>query len=224
MKSSVPVLGVFLVAALTILSGVIHGRMSNRWGVPPDVLAAAKKLQGVPAKFGNWTLQSSEEMSDHVVKMLECAGYFVREYRYRDDEQPGREASVKVALLLGPSGPMSSHTPEICFKSQNYPIEGDRERLTVRGEDGSQGDFWAVTFKANDPAGDMIRVYYGWSTGGPWRAPENHRFAFASYPFLYKIQVASVVPLSTNLGSDDPCRAFLKDFVPAVKPYLKEAF
>jgi hypothetical protein len=40
---------------------------------------------------------------------------------------------------------------------------------------------------------------------------------------LYKIEVVSFVPQGTDFLAKDPCREFLKDFVPAVSRYLVSA-
>ena len=48
-----------LVVGLTVTAGVIHGRLSHRWGPRQDMLAAAQRLQAVPNEFGNWRLRNS---------------------------------------------------------------------------------------------------------------------------------------------------------------------
>ncbi len=108
MRSLAIAFGVVLLAGATLLSGVIHGRMSGRWGPPPAMLQASKELDRFPERFGTWQLTSNERMSDNVVRILECAGYFVRTYA---DEKTG--AGVHVAVTLGPAGPIATHTPEI---------------------------------------------------------------------------------------------------------------
>jgi len=215
-----PIFGVALIAALTIASGAIQGRISNRWGTPPDLLAAGKLLQEVPAQFGNWQLDSSDELSKNAAAMLECAGYIVRQYR---NEQSGQ--TIDVAVLVGPSGPISVHTPEVCFPSRDSQPQGERRRVAIPTAEGRTDEFWALTFKAADLAATRRRVYYGWSTGSQWTAAEDPRFGFADRPYLYKIQLSgSLLPGMDEPVDEasDPCREFLKEFVPVVSRYLIE--
>ena len=72
--------GLPLVAGLTLLSGVIHGRMSNRWGPPRDVLPVAEKLRQLPEEFGAWRMHSEDAVSDTILATLECIGYVHRTY------------------------------------------------------------------------------------------------------------------------------------------------
>ena len=207
-------LGIILVAAVTLLSGWVHGRMTNRWGYPEDTQAAAKKLDEVPTRFGNWQLESSEAMSENTIRMLDCVGYFVREYV---NLQTGD--AVKAALILALPEPLTLHTPEVCFSSREYTVTQKRQRVTVQNPDGADDEFWALTFRSNRLEGDMLRVCYGWSTGGRWSAPQQSRFTFKQ-PYLYKIQLAAHVPLGADLETADICRDFLQDFIPVVEPYL----
>jgi len=149
--------------------------------------------------------------------MLECTGYFVRNY-----QNQATGDLVSVTLLLGPPGPISVHTPEICFPSKNYQVLGKREQVAISGADGEDDQFWALSYKANNLRGDTLRVYYAWSTGGRWSASGDPRFKFAGQPYLYKIQLSSPLPPGADLESDDPCRKFLQDFLPAARKYMLE--
>lgn len=217
MKQYLPVLSIVLVVGLTLLSGIIHGRMSDRWGPPQDSLAAANKLAEIPDQFGGWKLQISEEISDSVVEMLECAGYINRTYVNQETGE-----SVNVAILLGPPGPISVHTPEICYSSRDYAIVGEPQQVTVRSSQGSDDEFWAMTFQSRDLSADILRVYYAWSTGGGWSAAKAPRFTFAACPYLYKIQLAGHLPPGADAEASDPCRSFLQNFVPVATRYLVE--
>jgi len=217
LKRYAPVLGIILVLVLTSLSGVIQGRMSNRWGPPRDVLAVAEKLNDIPGQFGSWQLESSDEIAQPILTMLECTGYIFRTYVNQETGE-----TVRVSVFSGPSGPMSVHTPEICYSSRDYTTHEERRLVPIEIE-GSNEDFWALTLRSNSIDADMLRVYYSWNTGDHWSAPEDSRFKFASSPFLYKIQLASYLPPRADVETDDPCRRFLQDFVPVAQRYLAGA-
>ena len=216
------VLSLAAVVALTLVSGVIEGRIRNRWGPSEAMRTAAERLEKVPRSFGGpqndrWQMQSAETMSEDTVEMLECAGYFVRTYANR---QTGERVSV--FIIVGPPGPIAVHTPEICYPSRAYKSRDNRQRVAIADIDGRDDNFWALTFKSNGADRNLSRVYYAWSTGGRWLAASDARFGFAGWPYLYKIQLSCNLPEGTDMNTGDTCREFLKDFVPATRRCLIE--
>jgi hypothetical protein len=218
MKRYLPTFGIAVAVGLTLASGLIYGWMNNRWGLPQDLLAIGERLQQVPESFGDWQMESSGGLSDVEVEILECAGSIVRTYvnRVTGDR-------VQMALLVGPAMPISLHTAEICWGSRGYTIRDQRQQVTVPVATGSEQQFWALTFRTNNVKGDLIRVYYGWSDGNGWSQETERRFSLTRRSHLYKVDVVSPLPPETkeeDLRTKDPCREFLKDFVPAVSRYL----
>ena len=205
----------FLVAGLTAASGMIHGRLTNRWGQPPAMLAAAEQLKGVPTQFGDWRMLDEEKMGETAEIMLELAGYVNRNY----ENEKGQV--VHVAVLLGPAGRISVHTPEICFSSRDYYPKDQRKRTPIPTKKSADEpeDLWRLTFKSRKISGHLMLVYYGWSRGGRWSATEGARWEYAGSPYLYKIQLASQLPPGQTLDKD-PCKDFLDDFLPVLQPYL----
>lgn len=221
-----------LVIALTLVSGVLHGRFCNRWGTPEEMRAAGAKLEGIPNEFGGsdghrWRMESSGEMGAGSLEMLECTGSIVRTYaNTRTGEQ------VSVFVIVGPVGPISEHTPEVCFRGAGMRVKDPRQRIAVAGAnrlagadglasaDGQDDQFWAANFKSKDLRNRQTRVCYAWSSGGNWSAPKDARWAFVGRPYLYKVQASSDLPANADLKSGDACRSFLEDFVPAARPYL----
>ena len=130
MKSHLKLIfGVAIVAVLTLASGIIHGRMTDRWGPAPDTVIAAEKLARFPEEFGDWKLQSKEELGDDTTKMLECVesvcGLYVN--RVTGDV-------VSLMVILGPPGPIAVHTPEICVSSRDYTAQGRRSPITIQDQ------------------------------------------------------------------------------------------
>jgi len=217
MNKSLPIIAIAVLAALTFASGMIHGHMSDRWGLPQDMRKEAQKLDKIPDMFGAWTLVegSKEEFDERVTNILECAGSTVRTYRNGDTN-----AVVQVAVFVGPPGPTSLHTPEICYPARDNQQIEDRQRVTIAEDEDSEDAFWALTFQSNNLERDKIRVYYAWSPGDHWSATDNPRFAYASHPHLFKIQLSSNLPAMADLGETDPCRDFLEEFVPVLAECL----
>ena len=209
-----------LVVALTLASGAVQGRLAHRWGTPIDMAAIAEQLKSTPEEFGPWRMLSSDVMNKTVLETLQCQGYFVREYVNRET---GR--SVNVALIVGPAGPISVHTPEVCYSSQDFEIQEERQQAAIGDGQDANDAFWAVTFRSNDAlrGAEILRVYYGWSAGGPWSATKEPRLAFAGQPYLYKLQLAARLPAQADLAKEDVCRDFLKEFVPVLRRHLVSA-
>jgi hypothetical protein len=217
MKRQLFFLAVVLVAAATIFSGVLQGRLRNRWGPSAGTLAAADKLKQIPKQFGDWRFRSAGELGEVAVSLLQPDGYLVANY-----ENQTTGDLVSVTLLVGPAGPTSVHVPEVCFASRNYQSQGERQRAAIRRADGSDDELWTMDYKASNLRGELLRIYFGWSTGDRWSATKDPRFTFGGQPYLYKIQVSCVLPATAGGPSTDPCRTFLESFLPAVRPCMVE--
>jgi hypothetical protein len=211
-------MGVTAVAALTLLSGVIQGTIRHRWRPPAKMVEAAERLKEIPTQFGRWKLvkeKDTEEMDRAEVEMLEAASYTV--HVYRSDEL---HEEVAVTLLLGPSGPIAAHTPDICLPSHAYKIRGDRKLVSLAGGAGASDSFWSLAYQETSEGGRHRRICYAWSNGGSWKAPEHARFTFAGNPYLYKIQVVGNASPGVGESESDACRKFLRDFVPKLRECL----
>lgn len=210
--------GVLVALAITVAGGVIHGRLTDRWGSSERALAAGQKLKEFPSQFGplgRWQRQSEDELDATSKGQLQPAGYIVRRYSNRETGQ-----SVQVTILVGPAAPMSVHTPEICLSSREYDVVEQRREAGFRDDEDTEHRLWYVTFRSRSLQNDVVRVYYGWTTGGSWAAAENPRISFAGQRYLYKMQVSGQMAPSADPSLVDPCRQFLEDLLPALKPYL----
>jgi len=201
--------------ALTAVSGYVQGTLTNRWGTPADMQTAAEHFRQIPTEFGPWQLQKAEAITDEVVAILECAGYINGSYVNRSTGEV-----VNAFVILGPPGPVSVHTPEVCYSSKNYEIAETRSRVAIGAAEPAQNEFWAMTLRSHDVNADLLRVYYAWGNAGHWTAPESPRFTFGGDSYLYKIQLASYLPPDTNLDENDTCRRFLEAFVPVLNATL----
>jgi hypothetical protein len=180
-----------------------------------DARQFGQRLSDVPTELGEWQLRESRELDKQIVEILQCADYLHGTYVHR---QTGE--SVNVALVCGPAGPISVHTPEICYSSRGYETREKRERRDVSTAGGQADQFWTVTLKSSGVDGETLNVYYAWNGGNGWVAPRQPRIYFAGKPFLYKIQLAANTPPHFGPNDEDTCTSFLVEFLPAVQPYL----
>jgi hypothetical protein len=210
-----PYLAVLGIAAITATSGGIAGSLSHRWGKPFDLVLAAERLAATPENFGDWELTIAQALDADAVEMLRCAGSTQRAYRNRRTGQ-----IINMFVIVGPPGPTSVHTAEICYSSRDYDTIEPRRRLQVRESQLPDEAFWETVFRHNDLYADVLRVAYAWNAGDGWRAPEHPQFTFGGRPYLYKLQVAGSVGTGVSRGEDDPCRSFLGDFLPVLDAVL----
>lgn len=219
MTPSKLLLGTVVLVAMTISSGVIQGHLSNRWGTPVDLLAAARKLEQIPHTCGPWELEQAEKLDDNVTQELDCVGYVLRTYVHRDTQM-----RAQVAVILGPPGPTSVHTPDICYSARDYRTLHSMERWSFA--DGQRHhSLWEMTLEPSRlESGGFLRVHHAWTSGNEWLAPEHARLAFASSKYLYKIQLACPLVELADAGTDkDTGRQFLTHFIPAMQPFLVPA-
>jgi hypothetical protein len=204
------IIGLALAVAVTVMSGLLHGRMSQRWGMDARMQEVAKRLEAFPEQIGPWQQESTYELGRSAMELLDCQGYVHRGYRHRETGD-----FVKLSVMVGPGSKMSIHVPEICYEAGNFTLLGPRQRfpVTVAGQEHS---LWGVQFQVNDVSERKVRVLYGWSTGQQWMAPRMPRWSVAGAPVLYKMQLSYVVNdlTSANVSDTDPLlRSLLEDSI-----------
>jgi hypothetical protein len=208
------------VAVAGLLAAAVYEALTtDRWGAPQGVRAAADKLAGVPATFGDWTSTEVIE-SEKVLKIAEAAGHVSRVYRNRKTG-----AEVRVLLLCGASGPIGAHLPEYCYAGNGYEKRGEAQRVALSFNDKKPGawvsTYWSIRFEKKPPTTDVpLRVCYAWGTDGTWEAATSPRSQFALAPALYKLYVVRAEPRELAPGAADPIHSFLTDFLPEVKTAL----
>jgi hypothetical protein len=207
------------ILALTLASGGVAGSLSHRWREPVDMSVVAEQLKLVPEQFGDWQSQGEEPLDDSLIKMLDCAGYIHRSYRNRVTGD-----TVHMAVVLGPHGPISVHTPEICYSNQGYHVETPAERWTHSSVHPltthhspltpPPAEFMFTRFAPDVPSQSRLVAYHAWSDGGAWAAPKHPRIAYGGKPYLFKFQAAALVQ-SRPGRETDPCRGFLQAWLAA---------
>jgi hypothetical protein len=217
MKQSVFVVGMLVLTGATLAGGVIQGQMGRRWGGSPELPKLVERLKHLPTDIGPWHMRKSHSLQPAAEKVLECAGYVSGEYENRKTGEV-----VTMAVLLGPAGPISVHTPDVCYSSQEYNIHQSPEVANFGRHESGQDELWRTTLRSTRLEAGYLRVYYGWSAGGAWSAPADARFAFAGRPYLYKIQVAGPLPSLPDEKSADPGFSFVKELLPVLKKHLVE--
>src|SRR5262245_26460971 len=133
MRTITLVICIVLLLTGTIGVGLIHGQMTNSWKESPTSRIAGERLKAaVPRDFGAWRFEHQDEFSPEVLRILGQPACFSRVYQH---VQTGD--TITVAVIAGQPGPVSVHTPEICYSSRDYALAGQRTKAEIAGVDGA---------------------------------------------------------------------------------------
>jgi hypothetical protein len=198
-------------AAVIVLlfSGVVHGLWTDRWAESRDVIAAAARLNDLPMKLGDWEgkAASGSRPSGGL------AGAMSRHYVHRPT---GR--SVTLFLGCGRPGPVSIHTPDVCYAASGFKGDNQQE-YTLPAKSAAPGSVFYTDRFRREKSTDrtQLRIFWSWSAGEKWEVAENPRLSFFGSPILYKLYVIRETGSQPEPLEADPCLEFLDVLLPALK-------
>jgi hypothetical protein len=204
---------------LTVTYGVGEGLWTDRWRASGAAEQAAARLADVPRTLGGWDAED-QELDPRQVAAAELKGYVLRRYTHRESG-----AAVSVLLVCGRPGPVSVHTPDVCFQGAGQAMKGTPQRQRFEVADLTAApEFWTARFDRTvpgTPVPEPTTVLWGWAADGRWSAPENPRVEFARSGALYKLYVIRPVTKPDGRPADDPALVdFLRTFLPALQTTL----
>jgi len=206
---------ILLAFVLLISYGVAEGVWTDRWQVSHAVEDAAGKIQALPLKLDDWEARA-HELDPREAALGGVVGHTRRHYVHRSTG-----ANLTVLLLCGLPGPMSVHTPEICYPGAGYAQVGEATRKSIdAGKQVGSADFWMVKFRKPGPAAEAIRVYWSWSADGRWQAPDQPRYSFARAGALYKLYVVQPLGELDVVPEEDASMAFMKSLLPQIGRHI----
>src|SRR5688572_21527023 len=94
--------------------GAVQGVWSDRWNFGSEPEASASRLEGIPKHVGEWD-GTDGQLNAQELAIGEIVGYVHRRYTNRRTGE-----AVTVLLSCGRSGPLSVHTPDVCYGGQGY--------------------------------------------------------------------------------------------------------
>ena len=124
--------------------------------------------------------------------------------------------------VSGRPGPISVHTPDVCYPGAGFQVVGGREKVSVDYRGPAPAEFWELRVdKETATQSNSLAIDFGWFAGGTWTAPTvDARLKFAGYPVLYKMYVIREQRKSDRPRSADPGIEFLRDFLPELQRAL----
>ena len=193
-----------VVATLGVIAcGVVHGFWTDRWVKAPEPTQAAERYADIPLVIGDWDgqpIESKPSQGD------EITGWLQRRYRNRKTGE-----TVLIALVCGRPGPVSIHTPDVCYGASGYNV-GSPHRTVVSG---NYGEFWtADAVKASATGDTKLRLYWSWNDGSGWLAADNARQTFPRSHVLHKLYVIRELAGGGASAKSEPCEEFLHALLP----------
>ena len=219
-KRAVPLLtGIVVVAVITVATTYYAGSMTGRWADFRGIDEARTALKDLPMEIGYWRAETERDLGNTAVNMLRIAdSYIFRTYRNDLTQE-----TVHLTLMVGPTGRVTAHTPEICFGGRDYEKESSRSRVPISVQLSSgeeiEDTFWRVDFVGRSmDVNNRISFYYSVNTGSAWNAVENPRGHFRTYRYVYKLQAEAY---SGTGEESDTVRRFLEDCLPTIHEHLR---
>ena len=209
-----------LAAALIVLLGtaVVHGLWTDRWSSGQDLEAALARMDQVPLVSPGWfgDERGLEEAQEDAARRVGIARILRRQFTRTADGQ-----SVSIILMGGRFGPLSVHTPDVCYGGVGYVMMGKPSRLEIGCADGSTAVFWTARFhKPQTPETPPLRIFWAWNASNGWQAPDNPRFAFRMKPALFKLYAVREMTSANDPLDQDAVTALLERWLPEVNRSL----
>jgi hypothetical protein len=203
------------VTALTavLFSGIVHGLWTDRWAGSEELAAAVARLDDIALDLGDWR---GEEVQPNPGQFSTVSGHCYRRYQNR---RTG--ASVTVALVCGRPGPVSIHTPDVCYAAGGFEIEPPSRVTLPAGPDAPAAEFWTAQMqKTRATDRTTLRVFWSWNAAGAWEVPDQPRLAFARHEALYKLYLVRELTTTGEAAEEDPCLDLARQLLPELQRAL----
>ena len=192
-----------------VACGIVHGFWTDRWAPPAETARAAERLNAIPLELGEWDGETLEVKADEAGAGV--AGCIKRRYVNRKTG-----TTISLFLVCGRPGPVSIHTPEVCYGASGFLVNV-RDRYESPAGDG----MWKTdATRANATEQTRLRLYWGWSDGSSWMAANDARVQFARRPVLHKLYVVRELSGLNESSQTEPCEEFLSLLLPALRRSL----
>lgn len=192
---------------LVVGSGLAHGWFTHRWRPPARYDHVQTALDDIPDTIGDWRSATNSLDAGELAQAGIRASHS-RTYRHA---RTGKAATV--LLVAGAPGPISVHTPDVCFRGLGFEQMSAPELSRA-----ATAEFWRMECTRPGAADrSRILVYWAWNGGAGWEAPPHRqaRMKYSLKPVLYKLYF-----VSESGGSTEGVAEFAAVFLPEVSRRL----
>lgn len=211
------VLSLVFIAVLGV--AVYDGILNYRWTSNQQAEAYAEMLGRVPKEFGPWK-GKDYEVDDDILRVAGAKGYVSRAYVNEETNE-----TIKVWLIVGPFKHIVRHTPDICYKAQDYRMAGGSGDYQFDVE-GVENLFLTNNFSKQNRS---EQVFWSWlnpdETGDlKWYASGPHviRERYAGTPALFKLYFTTICPGPGSDPAESPSNGFAKLFLPMLTKMIQD--
>jgi hypothetical protein len=192
-----------------IACGLVHGFWTDRW-VPPVVTAqAAERMDAIPLELGEWDGETIEVKPGEAGAGV--AGCIKRRYVNRKSG-----SAISLFLVCGRFGPVSIHTPEVCYGASGFTVS-PKDRIELASGD----NFWKTdALRSSTTEETRLRLFWAWNGGDGWTASDEARMQFVRRPVLYKLYVVREINGMNDSSHNEPCEEFLGVLLPSLRRIL----
>jgi hypothetical protein len=207
-KKALPIL---VFASLVVASGVLHGIRTDRWKPTPGMDDAVRRIDDIPMEFGDWR---GEKLS---LGNVDFARAGIKGHLYRRYKNTRSGQTFEVLLVCGRPGPISVHTPDVCYEGAGFTAIGSQELRDITVSPSETRKFMGLRFhRPESRSASQLEILWAWNGGEGWAASENPRMTFSHHPVLYKLYVIRNVSPRERAGNPDPFPDFLQSFLPVL--------
>jgi len=210
--------GIVIVSVVTAAVTFFAGSLTGRWGVFHGLDEARNALKALPMEIGDWKAEKEGELDKTAITMLRIQNSYV----FRSYKNSATQAVVYITIMVGPTGKITVHTPEVCFGGKDYEKDAARTSVQIkvqRETDEVLDSFWRVNFTGRSfDTNNRISFYYAVSPGDTWNAVEAPRSTYQTYRYVYKLQAEA---FSGTGDEEDNVRKFLEDCLPTIHKHMR---
>lgn len=213
---------VVLIASLTFWESVYSDRFTGTSINPAEF---NQRFAGLP--IGGDAISPWVGVDNPVAEeTLNTAGAVSHVSRTYTNQQTGEK--VDVWLVVGHSRDISRHTPDICYPSQGFAMDGTQLKQPIKPEDSNdEADFHTARFRkesALGTGGPLVRVFWAWNPNTEdekqWVAPDNSKLHFGNNRALYKLYFTSAMKERDESVTENTAYKFAKMMLPIVNKTL----
>lgn len=210
---------VVLIASMTFWESVYSDRFT---GSSITAEEFNQKFASLPKKVGPW-VGVDKPVAEETLNTAGAVSYISRVYK---NEDTGEE--VDLWLIVGHARDISRHTPDICYPSQGFAMDGTqlKQEISAVGTN-DKAEFHSARFRkeaALGAGGPLVRVFWAWNPNTDdeksWVAPSNSRLAFGNNTALYKMYFTSAMKERDESVTDNIAYKFAQVMLPKVNATL----
>jgi hypothetical protein len=161
----------------------------------------------------SWESQDLK-LDPKIIEKAEIAGFLARHYFNRDGD------SFSVFLACGRPGPISLHSPDICYPGAGYRLVTGIKKINVDIPNFlGKVEFAVWEFEIPNTEKSRIRLYSSWYAKWSWQVPARPRWTFGNQPVLHKLYLSQPLSGKDQIAEESGIK-FLQTLIPEIEKSL----